>query len=100
MTTLRALRQAVELEFNCIASLRQIVNVVLPGPAGSHLDVVVAVFNVIGPSPARIAYAWYDLSASPDRQPVRAVLHAGPVDSPETAVRSAQPRWRREAAGE
>ena len=100
MTTLAVLRRAVEQEFHCIATLRQIVNVLIPGPGDTPLNVIVAVFNVIGRAPARIAYAWYEAAPSADRRPIRVVIHAGTVDSAEAAVQSDRPGRRKDAAGE
>jgi len=83
------LRQAVEDEYGCLATLRRIVRVVEKLEDGTAWECDVAVFTLIDHPTADIAYDWSDPAKRSDIGRVYAGLHAGPVDSPETAVRAA-----------
>ena len=49
----------------------------------------VFVFDIEGNPDADVAYGWSDPVPGSDRRRFYAVLHTGPVDSPEKAVRAA-----------
>ncbi len=83
------LRQAVEDEYSCLATLREIVRVLEKQEGGRVWEYDVAVFNLVDHPTAVIAYAWSDPAQRSDIGRFYAGLHAGPVDSPETAVRAA-----------
>ncbi len=83
------LRQAVEDEYSCLATLNRIVRVVEKLEGGAVWECDVAVFNLVDHPTAEIAYAWSDPSQRSYGWRFYAGLHAGPVDSPETAVRAA-----------
>ena len=50
-------------------------------------DGEVFVFDLLDHPTAEVAYGWSDPVPGSDHRRFYAVLHAGPVDSPETAVR-------------
>ena len=83
------LQQAVEDEYRCLATLRRIVRVVEKLDEGTVWECDVAVFDLVDHPTAEIAYAWSDPATRSDGWRFYAGLHAGPVDSPETAVRAA-----------
>jgi hypothetical protein len=84
-----SLRQAVEDEYGCVATLRRIVTVVEKLGDGMVWECEVAVFSLADHPTAEIAYAWSGPTTMSDSGLFYAGLHAGPVDSPETAVRAA-----------
>jgi hypothetical protein len=84
-----SLQQAVEEEYGCVATLRRIVTVVEKLGDGMVWECEVAVFGLADHPTAEIAYAWSDPGTMSDSGLFYAGLHAGPVDSPETAVRAA-----------
>ena len=84
-----SLRQAVEDQYRCLSTLRQIVRVVEQAEGETVLEGTVAVFNLIDHPTAEITYAWSDPVPRPDSRRFHSVLHAGPVDSPAKTVRSA-----------
>ncbi len=86
---LSSLRKAVEDEYGCLATLRRIVRVVEKLEGGTVWECDVAVFNLVDHPTAEIAYAWSDPATRSDSWQFYAGLHAGAVDSPETAVRAA-----------
>ena len=83
------LRQAVEDEYHCAATLRRIVRVTEKLEGGSVWECDVAVFDLADHPTAEIAYAWSDPAQTSDSGRFYAGLHAGSVDSPEEAVRAA-----------
>ncbi len=83
------LRQAVEDEYGCSATLHRIVRVVEKLEGGTVWECDVAVFNLVDHPTAEIAYAWSNPTRTSDSGRFYAGLHAGPVDSPEEAVRAA-----------
>ena len=86
---LSSLRQAVEDEYSCLATLHRIVRVVEKLEGGTVWECDVAVFRLVDHPTAEIAYAWSDPAWRSDGGRFYAGLHTGPVDSPETAVRAA-----------
>ncbi len=86
---LSSLQQAVEEEYSCLATLHRIVRVVEKLEGGTVWECDVAVFILVDHPTAEIAYAWSDPAEKLDSGRFYAGLHAGPVDSPETAVRAA-----------
>ena len=60
----------------------------------------VFVFDLLDHQGAKVAYGWSDPVPGSDRRRFYAVLHAGPVDSPEKAVRAAIVSEYRQARGE
>ncbi len=59
----------------------------------------VYVFDLTDHPTAKVAYGWSDPVPGSDRRRFYAVLHTGPVDSPEKAVRAAIVSEYREAKG-
>jgi len=100
VTTIPALRDAVEERFACVATLRQIVQVEQRRGDGSMWEGPVVSFSLTGHPLAEVAYTWYDPSPNSEGRRLHAVLHAGPVDSAETAVRLCMggPRAAKEAS--
>ena len=80
------LRQAVEDEYGCLATLHRIVRVVEKLEGGRVWECEVAVFNLVDHPTAEVAYAWSDPEQRLDSGRFYAALHAGPVDSAEAAV--------------
>jgi hypothetical protein len=62
-------------------------------------DGAVYVFDLIGHSTAQRAYAWSTDVPGSDRRRFTVVLHAGPVNSPQSAVRAAIVAEHRGQAG-
>ena len=86
---LTSIRAAVETQHDCLATLWRIARVVEQSEGETVWDGKVAVFTLINHTTAKIAYGWSDPVPGSDRRRYYAVLHTGPVDSPETAVRAA-----------
>ena len=86
---LAAQRTAIERMHNCKATFRAVALVHETFGAATVWDGDVSVFDLAGHPTATTAYAWSDPVPGSDRRRFYAVLHAGPVDSPEKAVRAA-----------
>ncbi len=89
LSEIASLRQAVETQHGRLATLRAIARVTEPSEGEAVWVGTVAVFNLIDHPTAEIAYVWCDPVPGSDRRRFYAVLHAGPVDSPEKAVKAA-----------
>ncbi len=89
MASITSLRQAVETQLGGLATLRAIARVTEPSEGEVAWDGTVAVFNLFDHPTAEIAYVWPDPVPGLDHPRFYAVLHAGPVDSPEKAVKAA-----------
>jgi len=86
---LPAVLEAVEGQHGCRATLSRVAPVQEEHDGEVIWYGMVLVFDLIDHPSASIAYAWSDPVPGSDRRRFYAVLHAGPVDSPETAVRAA-----------
>ena len=88
--TLESVRAAVETQHECLGTFRQVVRVIEQSEGETVWDGEVFVFDLIDHATAKIAYGWSEpVPGSANRRFFYAVLHAGPVDSPEKAVRAA-----------
>ena len=86
---LEALQQAVEGQHGGSAAFDRIVHVVERYEGQTVWDGPVHIFELVGHPTATECYAWSDPVPGSDRRRFYAVLKAGPVTSPEEAVRAA-----------
>ncbi len=86
---LPAVHAAVEAQHGCRAIYRSSVRVREEHEGKPVWDGEVLVFDLLDHSTAKVAYGWSDPVPGSDRRRFYAVLHQGPVDSPEKAVRAA-----------
>ena len=96
---LALIQAAVETQHDCLATLREIARVDEQAEGETVCDGEVAVFSLTNHPTAAIAYGWSEPVRGSDRRRFYAVLHAGPVDSPEKAVRAAIVSEYRRAKG-
>jgi hypothetical protein len=82
------LRQAVETQHSCTATLIQSVPVKETLDGKTVWDGIVHVFTVQGHPTATQAYAWSSPIEGSDKRRFFAVLHQGPVTGPAEAVRA------------
>ena len=94
---LASIHAAVETQHKCRAVHRNIVRVREEYEGEAVWDGNVYVFDLTDHPTANIAYGWSDPVPGTDRRRFYAVLHTGPVDSPESAVRAAIVSEYREA---
>jgi hypothetical protein len=93
------LKQAVEGQHGCKASLSQSVPVVEKHEGKTVWEGVVHVFDLAGHPQAERAYAWSSPVEGSDKRRFFAVLHMGPIQSPRDAVRAAIVAEHRAATG-
>jgi hypothetical protein len=91
-----ALQEAVESLYGCKAEYSKSVRVIEEFEGDRAWEGDVYVFALEGHPTAQKAYAWSVPVPGSERQRFYAVLHEGPVDSPERAVRAAIVRAYRE----
>lgn len=83
------LRQAVERTHGGVARFAQVVSVSESFESKPIWQGVVHVFDLEGHPTAKRAYAWSSLVEGSSKRRFYAVLHQGPVKSPQDAVRAA-----------
>ena len=96
---LASIHVAVETQYRCRAVHRDIIRVREEHKGEVVWDGDVYVFDLTDHPTAEVAYAWSDPVPGTDRRRFYAVLHTGPVDSPETAVRAALVSEYRQSKG-
>ncbi len=87
--SLATVNAAVETQHKCRAVHRGIIHVREEYEGEAVWDGNVYVFDLTDHPTAGVAYGWSDPVPGTDRRRFYAVLHSGPVDSPEKAVRAA-----------
>jgi hypothetical protein len=85
----KQLKQAVESQHGCTATLTQSVPVKETFGGKTVWDGVVHVFKLSGHPTASQAYAWSSPIEGSDKRRFFAVLHVPPITSPVEAVRAA-----------
>jgi hypothetical protein len=93
------LRRAVEGLHGCKASFLESVRVIEEVDGERAWDGDVYVFALEGHPTAQKAYAWSAPVPGSGKRRFYAVLHEGPVDSPEKAVRAAIVQAHRKGVG-
>ena len=96
---LASIHSAVETQHGCRAVHRDNVRVREEYEGQPIWDGEVYVFDLTGHPTAEVAYGWSDPVPGTDNRRFYAVLHTGPVDSPEKAVRAAIASEYRKAQG-
>lgn len=86
---LEALQNAVEGQHGCSATFDRVERVVERHEGQPVWAGPVHIFKIRGHPDATVCYAWSDPVPDTDRRRIYAVLQAGPVTSPEEAVRAA-----------
>jgi hypothetical protein len=84
-----ALREAIRNLHGCDSRHVESVPVTETREGETAWDGVVEVFDLIDHSTAERAYAWAHAVDESDKRRFVAVLHEGPIDSPQEAVRAA-----------
>ena len=97
---LASIHANVEVQHGCRAVHRDIVHVREKYEGEAVWDGSVYVFDLTDHPTAEVAYGWSDPVPGTDRRRFYAVLHTGPVGSPEKAVRAAIVSEYRQAKGE
>ena len=98
--SLASIQAAVEVQHECRAVFRDTVRVREEYEGEAVWEGDVYVFDLIDHPTAEVAYGWSDPVPGTDRRRFYAVLHTGPVGSPEKAVRAAIVSEYRQAKGE
>ena len=98
--SLASIQAAVEVQHECHAIFRYTVRVREEYEGEAVWDGDVYVFDLTDHPTAEGAYGWSDPVPGTDRRRFYAVLHTGPVDSPEKAVRAAIVSEYRQSQGE
>jgi len=96
---IKSLKEAVEVQHECQAVFRSIVRVREEYEGKAMWDSEVFVFDLLDHPSAKFAYGWSDPVPGSDNRRFYAVLHTGPVASPEQAVRAAIVSEYRSAGG-
>ena len=86
---LASIQAAVETQHECKAVYRDVIRVREDYEGKAVWDGEVFAFDLLDHPSAKVAYGWSDPVPGSDRRRFYAVLHAGPVASPEQAVRAA-----------
>ena len=86
---LASIQAAVETQHECRAVFRSTVRVREEYEGEAVWDGEVFVFDLLDHASAKVAYGWSDPVPGSDNRRFYAVLHTGPVASPEQAVRAA-----------
>ena len=86
---LASIHANVEVQHGCRAVHRDIIRVREEYEGEAVWEGEVYVFDLTDHPTAEVAYGWSDPVPGTDRRRFYAVLHTGPVDSPEKAVRAA-----------
>ena len=94
---LASIHAAVETQHGCRAVHRDIIRVREEYEGQPVWDGEVFVFDLLDHPTAKVAYGWSDPVPGTENRRFYAVLHTGPVDSPEKAVRAAIVSEYREA---
>ena len=97
---LAAIQAGVEKQHECHAIFRDTLRVREEYEGEAVWDGNVYVFDLTDHPIAEVAYGWSDSVPGTDRRRFYAVLHTGPVGSPEKAVRAAIVSEYRQAKGE
>jgi hypothetical protein len=85
----RDLKEAVEKLHECKARWIESVPVKEVFQGKTVWEGIVQVFDLIGHSSAKRCYAWSHSIDNSKKRKYFAILHQGPVDSPQTAVKAA-----------
>ncbi len=88
-TTIKELKKAIQNMHNCGAEWQEVIPVKEVFQGQTVWEGTVQVFNLIAHPSANRCYAWSYVVGESGRRRFCAVLHQGPVDSPENAVRAA-----------
>ena len=97
---LPAVLAAVEGQYRCHATLNRVAQVREEHDGKIVWNGLVLVLDLRYHPTAKTAYGWSDPVPGSDHRRFYAVLHQGPVDSPEAAVRAAIVNEYRQARGE
>ena len=94
-----SLQAAVETQHGCQAVYREAVHVHEEHDGRTVWDGEVIVFDLLDHPSATIVYGWSDPVQGSENHRFYAVLHAGPVDSPEKAVAAIESEYRESKGG-